>query len=134
MLTSKEFRCFDKVITVCNNRGLTQLGSDILGILGPNYLTKEEIKQLTRFAPKSVQFADKISFLTANKFEKQCGHCQKPVEIGEASFVKGKTLYHVLCGLDVLGDRAGDNFYYKRWLAKNSITNSNPDSNYEEEI
>jgi hypothetical protein len=105
-------------MTVCKNRGFGDLGSDILKSFGPKYLKKEEIKDFFQQAPKSIKYADKITFLEAVSFAKNCDKCEEMVDQGSAAFIQGKKLYHVLCGLDSLEDGARDNFYYKRWSAK----------------
>jgi hypothetical protein len=130
-MQSREQKCFSKIINVCKNRGFGDLGNDILRTFGPKYLKKEEIKDFFHEAPKTIKYADKITFLEAINFGKNCSKCQEMVEEGSAAFIHGKALYHVLCGIDVLEDGAKDNFYYKRWSAK---TTAAADSNHEEEI
>lgn len=115
----KAKKCFDKLISVCNNRGFPEIGEEILK-LAPKYLNKEEngnygIKQ------KNVKYANKITFLASSKFEGKCKKCASLVEQGSASFLRGKQLYHILCGLEDLGEDAESNIYYKRWANKITV-------------
>ena len=119
-MQSREQKCFSKILSVCKNRGFGDLGNDILQTFGPKYLQKDEIREFSKETPKSVKYADKITFLESISFAKNCSKCQEMVEQGNPAFIHGKTLYHVLCGIDVLEDAARDNFYYKRWSARST--------------
>jgi len=117
-MQSRELKCFTKLITVCKNRGMNNLADDILKILGPKYLEKLELKELNFEIPKSAFFADKISFLASVKYAQNCASCDEPIQLADAAFLKGKNLYHVLCGIENLGDDAKENKFYKRWTAQ----------------
>jgi hypothetical protein len=118
-MQSRELKCFNKIVSVCKNRGLVDLADDIMRTLGPKYLEKEEVKHLVAIeTPKVIKYADKTSFLESINFANKCTKCDNMVDQGEAAFLQGKKLYHVLCGVEALNEVAADNFYYKRWLMK----------------
>jgi hypothetical protein len=123
-MQSRELKCFNKIVSVCKNRGLVDLADDILNMLGPKYLEKEEVKHLVATeTPKVIKYADKTSFLEATNFANKCTKCDELVEQGTPAFLQGKKLYHVLCGTETLNEPATDNFYYKRWLMKSKDIN-----------
>lgn len=121
-MQSRELKCFNKIVSVCKNRGLVDLADDIMKTLGPKYLEREEVKQIVATeTPKVIKYADKTSFLESVNFANKCTKCDEMVDQGDAAFLQGKKLYHVLCGTEALSEPATDNFYYKRWLMKTKI-------------
>jgi hypothetical protein len=108
------------------------MANEIIAAVGPKYLQKNEIKELFHEMPKTIKFADKISFLTSTNFVNPCAKCKVNVEKGEPVFLQGKLSYHVLCGIDVYGETATENPYYKRWAVqpKGTVESLNE---YEEE-
>lgn len=132
-MQSRELKCFNKIVSVCKNRGLSDLADDIMHTLGPKYLEKEEVKHIVATeTPKVIKYADKTSFLESVNFANKCTKCDELVCQGDPAFLQGKKLYHVLCGTDVLQDTATDNYYYKRWLMKTK-PNINTDMEAEDE-
>lgn len=118
-MQSRELKCFNKIVSVCKNRGLIDIANDILQNLAPKYLENEEVKHLVvTETPKAIKYADKTSFLETINFANKCTKCEILVEKGESAFLQGKKLYHVLCGAETLKETATDNFYYKRWVVK----------------
>lgn len=118
-MQSKELKCFNKIVSVCKNRGLVDLADDILKTLGPKYLETKEVKNLLATeTPKVIKYADKIAFLETTTFAKKCTKCDILVDKGDPAFLHSKKLYHVLCGAEALNETATDNFFYKQWLMK----------------
>ncbi len=115
---SKELKCFEKITTVCKNRGFSELANEIIKTLGPKYLQKEEIKSLNKELPKNIKYINKTTFLEKITYANNCAVCEKKLEKGDPAFLSGKQIYHVLCGLEKLGEKASNNLYYKKWSVK----------------
>lgn len=124
-MQSRELKCFNKIVSVCKNRGFNDLADDILKTFGPKYLAKNESKEVAIEQPKAIKYEHKITFLESAGYAKPCSKCSKVVEVGDPLFLHGKHVYHVLCGADQLSDAATDNFFYKRWLMKSKIATTN---------
>lgn len=120
-MQSRELKCFNKIVSVCKNRGFNDLADDILKTFGPKYLEKDEAKEASAEQPKAIKYENKITFLESAGYAKSCSKCAATVEVGDPLFLHGKHVYHVLCGADSLSDAATDNFFYKRWLMKGKI-------------
>lgn len=114
-MKSREYRYIEKLISVSNNRGFCQGGLDILNIIAPSFLSKEEIKQLSTNVSNEIKYAGKTSFLESIKFQKPCSKCEQNVEIGSPGWISGKSVFHVICGLESLGEQATSNRFFNKW-------------------
>lgn len=121
MNETNQFKCLSKLLTVCNNRKMSNIGKEILKSIAPRFLEGEELKELAKTIkgkslkvknPKSI---NRLIFLKKTKFAKACSRCQKIVEKDQAAFLKDIDLYHVLCGKEVFGIDADQNSHYQIW-------------------
>lgn len=145
---NKIIKCLTKIISVCKNRGLPEIGNRILAACKNDILNDEEIKNLQSLflinenviqqttlntniqndkqstftkKTKAERFANKLSFLQNTKFEQQCSACGKVVEYNQPSFIKGKKMYHVICAIETYGDEANSNIKFNKWNQETKI-------------